>query len=112
MKAPETLDDFVELLRYFRDNDMNDNGDASDEIPMSIMSEFIPYMFGPAFGLDLVSGFQADDKGNVTYAYADSDNYKKYLEFLKQQHLLELRPFQERIRASMWEEILLRECLE
>ena len=82
MKAPETLDDFVELLKYFRDNDMNDNGDTSDEIPMSIMSDFLPYMFGPAFGLDLVSGFQADDDGNVTYAYADSENYKKYLEFL------------------------------
>ena len=82
MKAPTTLDEFVELLRYFKDNDMNDNGDTTDEIPMSIMAEFLPYMFGPAFGLDLVSGFQADDKGNVSYAYEDSENYKKYLEFL------------------------------
>ena len=82
VSAPENLDDFVDLLRYFKDNDMNDNGDASDEIPMSIMSEFLPYMFGPAFGLDLVSGFQADKSGNVTYAYADAENYKKYLEFL------------------------------
>lgn len=82
IKAPETLDDFVEMLKYFRDNDMNGNGDASDEIPMSIMADFLPYMFGPAFGLDLVSGFQADDSGKVTYAYADSENYKKYLEFL------------------------------
>ncbi|MCI8358989.1 MAG: extracellular solute-binding protein [Lachnospiraceae bacterium] len=82
MEAPETLDEFVELLRYFKENDMNDNGDASDEIPMSIMAEFLPYMFGPAFGLDLVSGFQADADGNVTYAAADSENYRKYLEFL------------------------------
>ena len=82
MEAPDTLDELVELLKYFRDNDMNDNGDASDEIPMSIMAEFLPYMFGPAFGLDLASGFQADDKGNVTYAYADSENYRAYLEFL------------------------------
>lgn len=82
MKAPETLDELVELLRYFKENDMNDNGDASDEIPMSIMAGFLPYMFGPAFGLDLVSGFQADSNGNVTYAAADSENYKKYLEFL------------------------------
>ena len=73
MEAPETLDEFVELLRYFKDNDMNDNGDTSDEIPMSIMAEFLPYMFGPAFGLDLVSGFQADADGNVTYAAADSE---------------------------------------
>ncbi len=82
MEAPENLDDFVTLLRYFRDNDMNGNGDKNDEIPMSIMKEFLPYMFGPAFGLDLVSGFQADSDGNVTYAYADSDNYKKYLKFI------------------------------
>ena len=81
-KAPETLDEFVELLRYFKENDMNGNGDASDEIPMSVMSEFLPYMFGPAFGLDLVSGFQADENGTVTYAAADSENYRKYLEFL------------------------------
>lgn len=82
VEAPETLDEFVELLRYFKENDMNDNGDTTDEIPMSIMSAFLPYMFGPAFGLDLVSGFQADEAGNVTYAYADSVNYKNYLEFL------------------------------
>ncbi len=82
MKAPDTLDDFVELLKYYRDNDMNGNGDATDEIPMSVTREFFPYMFGPAFGLDLVSGFQADDNGNVTYAYADSDNYREYLEFI------------------------------
>lgn len=80
--APDNLDDFVELLRYFRDNDMNGNGDATDEIPMSVAAEFLPYMFGPAFGLDLVSGFQADDEGNVSYAYADAENYKKYLQFL------------------------------
>ena len=82
MTAPENLDDFVELLRYFKANDMNDNGDPNDEIPMSIMSDFLPYMFGPAFGLDLVSGFQADENGKVTYAAADSENYRKYLEFL------------------------------
>ena len=83
-EAPADLDSFVELLRYFRDNDMNGNGDAGDEIPMSVAKEFLPYMFGPAFGLDLVSGFQADDQGNVTYAYADSENYKKYLKFLNE----------------------------
>lgn len=82
MEAPETLDDFVTLLRYFKDNDMNGNGKTDDEIPMSIMADYLPYMFGPAFGLDIVSGFQADADGNVVYAYADSENFKAYLEFL------------------------------
>lgn len=80
--VPTTLDEFVELLRYYKANDMNGNGDPNDEIPMSITEAFLPYMFGPAFGLDLVSGFQADENGNVKYAFADKENYKKYLEFL------------------------------
>ena len=81
-EAPDTLDEFVELLRYYKANDMNGNGNANDEIPMSIQASFLPYMFGPAFGLDLVSGFQADENGNVKYAYADSENYRDYLAFL------------------------------
>ncbi len=31
--TPKTLDDFEKMLIYFRDNDMNENGDNNDEIP-------------------------------------------------------------------------------
>ena len=31
--TPETLEEFEDMLTYFRDNDMNGNGDATDEIP-------------------------------------------------------------------------------
>lgn len=31
---PETLDEYRTMLEYFRDNDMNGNGDATDEIPL------------------------------------------------------------------------------
>ncbi|MCR5476090.1 MAG: extracellular solute-binding protein [Lachnospiraceae bacterium] len=82
VSAPENLEDFVALLRYYQTHDMNGNGDPNDEIPMSIMNDFLPYMFGPAFGLDLVSGFQADAQGHVSYAFADAENYRAYLEFL------------------------------
>ncbi|MBQ9326655.1 MAG: extracellular solute-binding protein [Clostridia bacterium] len=82
IEAPTTLDAFVEMLRYYKENDMNGNGDANDEIPMSIQSAFLPYMFGPAFGLDLVSGFYADDEGKVHYAAYESEAYKAYLTFL------------------------------
>ena len=33
MDPPTTTDEFVEVLRYFRDHDMNGNGDPNDEIP-------------------------------------------------------------------------------
>lgn len=82
IEPPKTLDAFVEMLRAFRDQDMNGNGDATDEVPMSVQSSFLPYMFGPAFGLDLVSGFYADENGTVHYAQAEPEKYKAYLSFL------------------------------
>ena len=82
LETPATLDAFVEMLRAFRDNDMNDNGDTTDEIPMSIQAAFLPYMFGPAFGLDLVSGFYADEEGVVHYGPYESEAYRAYLTFL------------------------------
>lgn len=84
LSVPTTLDEFVEVLRAFKANDMNGNGNANDEIPLSVTAENLPYMFGPAFGLDLVSGFYADEDGKVHYAASESENYKKYVTFLNQ----------------------------
>lgn len=79
-EAPTTLDGLVEVLRKFKNTDMNKNG-KKDEIPMSVQSAFLPYMFGPAFGLDLVSGFYVNDEGKVSYAFYE-EAYRKYLSFL------------------------------
>ena len=81
IEAPKTLDEFVDYLRKIKETDMNGNGEA-DEIPMSLMNAFLPYAFGPAFGLDLVSGYYADDEGVVHYAPYEKDAYKAYLTFL------------------------------
>lgn len=83
LEEPKTLDEFVEVLRAFRDNDMNGNGDTTDEIPMSITAGFLPYVFGPAFGLDLVNGFYVDDNGAVQYSYSQ-EAYKEYVTFLNE----------------------------
>ena len=32
---PSTIEEFADVLRYFRDNDMNGNGNAGDEIPLA-----------------------------------------------------------------------------
>jgi len=82
MDAPETLDDMVELLRYFRDHDMNGDGRTDDEYPLSLMNEFLRRMFGPAFGLDLQSGYYADADNTVHYGPYEQDAYRAYLSFL------------------------------
>ncbi|MBQ8094610.1 MAG: extracellular solute-binding protein, partial [Clostridia bacterium] len=81
LAVPATLDDFAAMLRTYAEQDMNGNGEK-DEVPMSMQSAFLPYAFGPAFGLDLVSGFYADDEGKVHYAAYEADAYKAYLKFL------------------------------
>ncbi|MDO5403116.1 MAG: extracellular solute-binding protein [Eubacteriales bacterium] len=82
ISQPSNLEEFVNMLRIYSENDMNGNGDTGDEVPMSVMADFLPYMFGPAFGLDLVSGFYGDDDNVVHYSYCDEVNYKKFLNFL------------------------------
>lgn len=79
---PVNLEDFTELLRKYKSMDMNGNGDSNDEIPMSVTPDLLPYMFGPAFGLDLVNGFYADSNGKVHYSYYEAENYRAYLEYL------------------------------
>jgi len=44
LEAPTTLDAFVEMLRYYKENDMNGNGDATDEIP--IVNRRLPTRIG------------------------------------------------------------------
>lgn len=83
LEEPKTLDEFVQVLRAFRDNDMNGNGDTTDEIPMSITAGFLPYVFGPAFGLDLINGFYVDDNGEIQYSYSQ-EAYKEYVTFLNE----------------------------
>lgn len=80
--VPDTLDELLEVIRYYNSHDMNGNG-KKDEIGLSLTSGFLPYMFGPAFGLNFTSsdGFFAKDDGTVVYAQATPE-YKEYLTFL------------------------------
>ena len=91
--VPTTLDELLTVMRYYNSHDMNGNG-KQDEVALSIQAAFLPYMFGPAFGLNFTSsdGFFAKDDGTVVYAQATPE-YKEYLEFLNgmyKEGLLEL----------------------
>lgn len=78
---PETIDDWVVMLKAFRDQDANGDGDPTNEIPWGSPPEF----FGEAFGLHLWAsawqgGFFTDDNGKVYYQYTDP-RYKDFLTF-------------------------------
>lgn len=86
---PATLDDFTELLRYFRDNDMNGNGDTADEIPLVgstsedisifLMNAFTLYPHATAMSSQ-TNGLTVED-GQVCAVYA-TDEYRDGLVYL------------------------------
>jgi putative aldouronate transport system substrate-binding protein len=80
LSDPTTIDEFTAMLKAFRDKDPNGNG-QKDEIPLSIEKGFLRQAFSPMFGLDLVSGFQADKNGKVFYGFT-SPLFKEYLAYL------------------------------
>lgn len=73
----KNLDDYYDYLVAVKENDVNGNGDASDEIPLFMRAGMIS-LWGMYWGLDLPSGYQVTDNGTVICGYAD----ERYLEML------------------------------
>lgn len=80
---PQTVEDWYHMLCAFRDNDMNGNGDPTDEIPFSgIWTSTAQYSinyFCAAFGV--LDGFYLED-GKVNHAIL-SPKYKEYLDTMR-----------------------------
>ena len=84
---PKTTDEFYEVLKAFRDNDMDGDGDTTDEIPFGFCAanKYNIINLANSFGI-VGTGY-----GNDTYywemhdgkveATADTAEYRQYLEF-------------------------------
>lgn len=85
MKAPETWDEWVAVWRAFRDNDMNGNGDTTDEIPLALemggSGERAMASLMNAFGIRTSADTQfcVLDDGTYTMVY----EHPRYMEFLQ-----------------------------
>jgi len=73
LEVPTTVDELTEVLRAFRDQDANGNGDATDEVPMSASMLAADtqgiYTFFPMFGVPLIDSLYLciDDDQNVVF---------------------------------------------
>lgn len=82
-KAPETTDELYAMLKAFKEQDANGNGDASDEIPFTCvgLTTTVRDLLIPAFtGLPDGLSFNVDDSGAVVYAPA-TEGYKAFLQY-------------------------------
>ncbi len=82
MEMPTTLDELYDVLKAFKEQDANGNGDPDDEIPVSMTYNRL-YTFMHSFGMDAMDRYYAPTvkDGKVSFNQA-SDEYKAFLEFV------------------------------
>jgi putative aldouronate transport system substrate-binding protein len=80
-KDLNTIDDYYDFLVKVRDNDLNGDGDKSDEVPLFMRSGWIN-TWSMYWGLQLADtkGFQIEPDGKVICGYAD-ERYKDFLAY-------------------------------
>ncbi len=85
MEKPTTTEEFKQMLIAFRDNDMNGNGDTTDEVPLSgsqnsWAADPIPFLMS-AFILPGSSYTVADKDGKVTFT-ANQNAWRDGLKYI------------------------------
>ena len=78
LKIPTNMDEIYTVLKAFKNQDMNENGDSDDEIPLVAQGDGDLHGLAGAFGL--LQGFY-NDGGTVKYGPIEP-NYKEYLSTL------------------------------
>lgn len=90
MEVPATLDEFYAVLKAFKEQDANGNGDASDEIPWTAswsegysVEGWLLNAFGLVGSGDTLVVDYSDGEENMTLAYAAyAEEYKDYLAYM------------------------------
>jgi len=76
---PQTIDELVDVLIAFRDEDPNGNG-SKDEVPMALAPGFMN-LLASSFDVHPNYSFYPDAQGKIEYVPI-TDKYKAFLEFL------------------------------
>ena len=89
--VPATLDEFCDYLRYVRDNDMNGNGDAADEIPLLGTFQYDDQGSDPMYAIMncfqlLPFNFMVTDEQNNVICAATTDAFREGLIYLNNMH--------------------------
>lgn len=84
LNVPTTAEELTEVLRAFRDRDMNANGDREDEIPLTFSSLWDLRFLGHAFGLTANDYFVTMDESGKVSETLTSDKNRAFLTWLHQ----------------------------
>lgn len=81
LQAPTTTDELITVLRAFRDNDPNGNG-QKDEIPLGVREVSSIYVLGGAFGLSNQMKDTVNIENGKVHFWLKDDKFKSYLQFM------------------------------
>ena len=88
MDIPETTDEFYKMLKYFKEHDMNGNGDPDDEIPFAGAREregwyeTLDSFVMNSFVQDNGDNLRLLERNGEIFSIANTNEYRKGLEYL------------------------------
>ena len=87
---PSTIDEFVAVLRAFRDRDANGNGNPNDEFPISFSGERIPSGLLEPFGITDSNNTQMSIIDERIFHWPSSPEYRDGIRWVRQLWVEEL----------------------
>ena len=84
LPMPTTAEELAETLRFFRDNDMNANGKADDEIPLTFATLWDLRFLLHAFGVNANDYYITMDEAGKVSEILTSDANREFLTWLNQ----------------------------
>ena len=82
--APTTVEELTEVLRAFRDRDMNGNGKRDDEVPLTFASMWDLRFLGHAFGINANDYYVTTDENGKVSEILTTDANRAFLTWLHQ----------------------------
>lgn len=82
--VPTTAEELTEVLRVFRDKDMNRNGKKTDEIPLTFSSMWDLRFLAHAFGINANDYYITMDDNGVVSEFLTTDANRAFLTWLHQ----------------------------
>ena len=84
LAVPTTAEELTEVLRVFRDRDMNGNGKRGDEVPLTFSSMWDLRFLGHAFGINANDYHVTLDENGQVHETLTSDANRAFLTWLHQ----------------------------
>ncbi len=84
LEVPTTAEELTEVLRVFRDRDMNGNNKKNDEVPLTFSSLWDLRFLAHAFGLNANDYYVTTDENGVVSEILTTDQNRAFLTWLNQ----------------------------